>query len=186
MNGLHEVEVLVFVVFAKRKPFKCTLCRFLLNIYGRKTPKYKKKVGLLTLYVGKSINLWRDWWIQINFWLYSNAKRWFKNVCAPENSECQSSEMSGHGLWILHFSVYHEVLSKSKICMLLVKTSTSFVLFNYRQHIFLFISVSIEKVELLVILRLFSFRKEETSHALWSVSVLQNTVEKTRNIKKSR
>ena len=33
----------MFVVFAKRKQFKCTLCRFLLNIYGRKTPKYKKK-----------------------------------------------------------------------------------------------------------------------------------------------
>ena len=42
-NDRHEVELLVFVVFAKRKPFKCTLCRFLLNIYGRKTPKYKKK-----------------------------------------------------------------------------------------------------------------------------------------------
>ena len=70
--------------------------------------------------------------------------------------------------------------------MLLVKTCTSFVLFIYRQHIFLLISVLIEKVELLVILCLFSFRKEETSQALSSVSVLQNTVEETRNIKKSR
>ena len=39
----YEVELLVFVVFAKKKPFKCTRCRFLLNIYGRDTPKYKKK-----------------------------------------------------------------------------------------------------------------------------------------------
>ena len=69
----------------------------------RKTPKYKKKVGLLTLYVGKSINLWRDWWIQMNFWWYSNAKRWVKNVCAPKNSEFQSSEMSDHGLLNLKF-----------------------------------------------------------------------------------
>ena len=46
--------------------------------------------------------------------------------------------MSDHGLSILNFSVYHEVLSKSKICMILVKTCTSVVLFNYRQHIFLF------------------------------------------------
>ena len=75
-TAVTKSELLVFVVFAKRKPFKCTLCRFLLNIYGRKTPKYKKKAGLLTLYVGKSINLWRDWWIQINFWWYSNAKRY--------------------------------------------------------------------------------------------------------------
>ena len=43
----------------------------------------------------------------------------------------------------------------------------------------------IEKVELLVILCLFSFPKRETSQALSSVSVLQNTVDKTRNIKKS-
>ena len=41
-NDRHEVELLVFVVFAKRESFKCTLCRFLLNKYGRKTPKYKK------------------------------------------------------------------------------------------------------------------------------------------------
>ena len=84
----------------------------------------------------------------------------------------------------LKFSIYHEVLSKSKICMLWVKTCTSFVLFNYRHHIFLLISVLIEKVELLVILCLFSSRKE-TSQALSSVSVLQNTVDKARNIKKS-
>ena len=43
LYGRHEVELLVFVVFAKKKPFKCTRCRFLLNIYGRDTPKYKKK-----------------------------------------------------------------------------------------------------------------------------------------------
>ena len=127
-----------------------------------------------------------------SYQFYSGTKiivrpsRWFKNVCAPENSEFQSSEISGHGLWILNFLVYHEVLSKSKICMPLVKTCISFVLFNYRQHIFLLISVLTEKVELLVNLCLFSFRKEETSQALSSVSILQNTVEKTRNIKKSR
>ena len=50
----HKVELLLHVclVFAERKPLKCAMCRFLLNIYGRKTPKYKK-AGLLTLYVGK-------------------------------------------------------------------------------------------------------------------------------------
>ena len=54
----YKVELLLHVclVFAKRKPLKCTLCRFLLNIYGSKIPTYKKKqvkAGLLTLYVGK-------------------------------------------------------------------------------------------------------------------------------------
>ena len=61
--------------------------------------------------------------------------------------------------------------------MILVKTCTSVVLFNYRQHIFL-ISF-IEKVELLVFVQ-FSQRGNQSS-----VSVLQNTVEKTRNIKKA-
>ena len=152
----HKVELLLHVclVFAERKPLKCAMCRFLLNIYGRKTPKYKK-AGLLTLYVGKLMKRLMNW----NWW-YSNAKSGFKNVCALENSEF-SSEMSDHGLWILDFSVYYEVLSKSKICMILVKMCSRVVLFNYRQHIFL-LSVLLRKLNFLC---LFSFRKEETSQA---------------------
>ena len=40
---IHDkVELLLHVclVFTTRKPLKCTLCRFLLNSYGRKNPKY--------------------------------------------------------------------------------------------------------------------------------------------------
>ena len=47
--------------------------------------------------------------------------------------------------------------------MLLVKTCTSVVLFNYRQHIFLLqFFFGIKRIGLLM---LFSFRKEETSQA---------------------
>ena len=95
MNGLHEVEVLVFVVFAKRKPFKCTLCRFLLNIYGRKTPKYKKK-PVFSHYTSERVLTYEE--IDEFKLTFDGIVMRKDDVCAPENSECQSSEMSGHGL----------------------------------------------------------------------------------------
>ena len=54
--------------------------------------------------------------------------------------------------------------------MLLIKTCTSVVLFNYRQHIFLLqyfsgIKRIVRDIRKLDFLCLFSFRKEETSQA---------------------
>ena len=64
------------LLFSQRGNHSSVRCVASFSIYTVEKTRNIKKAGLLTLYVAKSINLWRDWWIQINFWWYSNAKRY--------------------------------------------------------------------------------------------------------------